>query len=346
MEDGRASSWRCFVKLQVGSLPYSMRPDSKRSVNLEAKALRNFSTDQRYLVGVSGGRDSVALLQHLAQRGYGRLIVCHLDHQLRGRASSADAKFVGRLAAKLGSEFELGRTDVAALARKTRQSIETAGRVARYEFFARIARRRRCRTLFLAHHADDLVETFLMNLFRGAGPTGLAGMREIALRRIAGTELTIVRPLLGVWREEIDRYIKAHRIEFRDDATNENLGPVRNRIRRRLIPYIEKQLGRNVRATVWRAATLAADEAEWLQGMVDPIESTAEQLDAGKLRSQPRALQRRIIHRWLQTRGIENLDFELIERVRALLEPDAKIAKTNLPQGRHVRRRAQKIFIE
>jgi tRNA(Ile)-lysidine synthase len=323
-----------------------MRKDSKRSVSFEAKALQNFSTGQRYLVGVSGGRDSVALLHHLAQCDYRRLIVCHLHHQLRGRASNADAKFVGRLAAKLDYEFELGRTDVAALARETRQSIETAGRTARYEFFARVARRRRCHTLFLAHHADDLVETFLMNLFRGAGPTGLAGMREIASRRVSGTELTIVRPLLGVWREEIDRYVKAHRIEFRDDATNESLGPVRNRLRRRILPYIEKQLGRKVRATIWRAATIAADEAEWLQGMVDPDQSTAEQLDVGKLRSQPRALQRRTIHRWLQARGVENLDFDLIERVRALLEPETKIAKTNLPRGRHVRRHARKIFIE
>ena len=323
-----------------------MRQDSKRSVNFEPKALQNFTTDQRYLVGVSGGRDSVALLHQLSDLGYKRLIVCHLDHQLRGRSSNADAKFVGRLAAKLDYKFELGRTDVAAVARKTRQSIETAGRTARYEFFAKVARRRRCRTLFLAHHGDDLVETFLMNLFRGAGPTGLAGMREVASRRIAGTGLTIVRPLLGVWREDIDRYIKAHRIEFRDDATNENLGPVRNRFRRRLIPYIEKQLGRNVRATIWRAAMIAADEAKWLDGMVDQNESTAEQLDVGKLRPQARALQRRTIHRWLQSRGIEDLDFELIERVRALLEPDSKIAKTNLPKGKHVRRRAKKIFIE
>jgi tRNA(Ile)-lysidine synthase len=323
-----------------------MRKDSKCSVGFEAKALQNFSTDQRYLVGVSGGRDSVALLHHLAQRDYRRLIVCHLDHQLRGRASNADAKFVGRLAAKLDYEFELDQTDVGALARKAKQSIETVGRTARYEFFARVARRRRCHTLFLAHHADDLVETFLMNLFRGAGPTGLAGMREIASRVVAGTELKIVRPLVGVWREEIDRYVKAHRIEFRDDATNESLGPVRNRLRRRILPYIEKQLGRKVRATIWRAATIAADEAEWLQGMVDPNQSTAEQLDVGKLRSQPRALQRRTIHRWLQSRGVENLDFDLIERVRALLEPETKIAKTNLPRGRHVRRHARKIFIE
>jgi tRNA(Ile)-lysidine synthase len=318
----------------------------KKELAFDPRIIAQFPAPDRYLVGVSGGRDSVALLHQMAQCGYRRLIVCHLDHQLRGRSSNADAKFVERLAAKLDFEFEPGRTSVAAAARKTRQSIETAGRTARYEFFARVARRRRCHTLFLAHHADDLVETFLINLFRGAGPTGLAGMREIASRQIAGTELKIVRPLLGVWRDEIDRYIKAHRIEFRDDATNESLAPTRNRIRRRLIPYIEKQLDRNVRASIWRAATIAADETEWIERMVDSDEVKSEQLDVTRLRSQPRALQRRLVYRWLQTRGIENLDFELIERVRALIEPNAIIAKTNLPRGRHVRRRAKKIFIQ
>src|SRR5438876_2015529 len=115
MEDGRASSLRCFVGPQVGRLRHSMRQDSKRSVSLETKALQNFSIDQRYLVGVSGGRDSVALLHQLAQLNYCRLIVCHLDHQLRERSSNAAAKFVERLATKLNCEFELGRTDAAAL---------------------------------------------------------------------------------------------------------------------------------------------------------------------------------------------------------------------------------------
>jgi tRNA(Ile)-lysidine synthase len=335
-----------LTRFHADGLLNAVKSLRKKELLLDPDLIATFSSTRRYLIGVSGGRDSVALLHQLIQLDYRRLIVCHLDHQLRGRSSNADAKFVARVATKLDCEFELGRTDVAALARKTRRSIETAGRMARYEFFARVARRRRCHAVFLAHHADDLVETFLMNLFRGAGPTGLAGMREVSSRWVAGTELTIIRPLLGVWREGIDRYLKAHRIEFRDDATNESLGPVRNRIRHRLIPYIEKQVGRNVRATIWRAATIAADEAEWLEGMFDPNESTAEQLDVGKLRSQPRALQRRLIHRWLQERGIENLDFDVIERVRALLEIEPKVAKTNLPRGRHVRRRARKIFIE
>ena len=318
----------------------------KQKSDWDLKSLRNFSPRSHYLVGVSGGRDSVALLHRLIDLGYRRLVVCHLDHQLRGRASKADAKFVERLAAKLKCEFEIEGTDVAELARKAKQSIETVGRTARYEFFARVARRRRCRTIFLGHHADDLVETFLMNLFRGAGPAGFAGMREISSRSVSGTELQIVRPFLGIWREEIDRYVKARRLKFRDDASNESMGPVRNRVRRSLIPYIEKQLGRNVRSTVWRAAMISADEADWLEGLVDKKQVGAAQLDSQQLRSQPRALQRRVIHKWLQSHGVGDLDFELIERVRALLDPEATTAKTNLPLGRHVRRRAKKIFIE
>ena len=311
----------------------------------DSEVWRKFPPARSYLAGVSGGRDSITLLHWLAENGYRKLIVCHLDHQLRGRASKDDGKFVERLAARLHFDFEIDRTDVAALSRESKQSIETAGRRARYEFFSRVARRRRCQTIFLGHHADDLVETFLMNLFRGVGPAGFGSMREISSRRIFGTELQIVRPLLGVWREEIDAYVKAQRLKFREDLTNESLGPARNRVRRRIIPYIEKQLGRKVGSTIWRAALIAADEAEWLDGLVDSEQSESEQLDVPQLRAQPRALQRRTIQRWLQSRGIADLDFDVIERIRGLLDPEAA-AKTNLPRDRHARRRAKKIFVE
>src|ERR1700730_15858760 len=102
-------------------------------------------------------------------------------------------------------------------------SIETAGREARYKFFARVAKRRHCRSIFLGHHADDVVETFLINLFRGAGTAGLSSIREVSKRSIADVDLTIIRPLLGNWRSEIDRYVRAHRLKFREDASNKNL---------------------------------------------------------------------------------------------------------------------------
>ena len=313
---------------------------------LDPEITRRFPPSRRHLIGVSGGRDSVALLDSLLALGYRKLVVCHLDHKLRGRAARSDAAFVRQLAKQNKLEAEIGSTDIKALARKSKQSIETVGRNARYHFFAEIARRRRCRTIFLGHHADDLVETFLINLFRGSGPTGLSGIRPVAQQTVDGVEFEVVRPLLGTWRSEIDSYVKAHRLKFRDDATNETLGPLRNRMRRRIIPYIEKQFGRNVRTSIWRAAAIAADEAEWLTGLIAPQEEIAGELAVKDLRAQPRALQRRTIHRWLQSCEIADLNFETIERVRALLDPDAREAKTNLPQDRHARRRAGKLFVE
>src|SRR5436190_3457706 len=222
-----------LTAIHAGGLLNRVKTPPKKELVFDPHIAAHFPPSRRYLVGVSGGRDSVALLHRLTELGYGRLIVCHLDHQLRGRASTADAQFVKRLAASLKAEFELERTNVAELARRTRHSIETAGRMARHQFFGRVARRRRCRTIFLGHHANDLVETFLINLFRGSGPSGFGGIRPIARQTVDGLELEVIRPLLSVWRSEIDGYIKARHLDFRDDQTNETFAAVRNRVRRR-----------------------------------------------------------------------------------------------------------------
>ena len=141
-------------------------------IQIKTKLFRGFPPDARYLIAVSGGRDSVALLHWLGRLGYERLVVCHLNHRLRGRSSDADARFVKKLVARYNQglawriQFELASANVRALAKKQKISIETAAREARYAFFAETARRRNCTTIFVAHHADDLVETFLINLFR------------------------------------------------------------------------------------------------------------------------------------------------------------------------------------
>ena len=313
---------------------------------IEPKTLqKKFPPSRRYLIGVSGGRDSVALLHSLVDLGYKNLIVCHLDHQLRGRSSSADATFVEKLAAKYDVDLVLGFTNVRSLAAKKKMSIESAAREARYKFFAQVAKRRRCRTIFLGHHADDLVETFLINLFRGAGNAGLAGMRDVSTRRVADVDLTLVRPLLGAWCGDIDKYVKSRRLRFREDPSNKNLMPLRNRIRHRVIPYIEKQFGRKVRESIRRAAIISAAEEDFFELLLPPKLMKSSELAVNQLRALPLAIQRRTLHEWLRASKIPNLSFDLIERVRALLDSN-RIAKTNLPQDRHVRRRAKKLFIE
>jgi tRNA(Ile)-lysidine synthase len=313
-------------------------------LDINPRLSRDFPREARYLIGVSGGRDSVALLHWLVDLGYEKLIVCHLNHQLRGRSSLADARFVEKLAGKYRAEFELESANVRAFATKKKMSIETAARDSRYSFFAKIAKRRHCHTIFLAHHADDLVETFLINLFRGAGSAGLAGMREVSTRCIDDVGLTIVRPLLGVWRTQIDNYVRKHRLAFREDASNKNLNPFRNRIRHRVIPYLEKICGRNIRPAIWRAATIAGEEEAWIDSQV--ADSSDIELSVAKLRALPVALQRRAIFKWLRAQNVSEIGFDVIESVRSLLGRDGRVAKVNLPRDRHVRRRAGRIFIE
>ncbi|PYI88706.1 MAG: tRNA lysidine(34) synthetase TilS [Verrucomicrobia bacterium] len=309
------------------------------------RILKNFPPNRPHLIGVSGGRDSIVLLHWLTSLGYRKLIVCHLDHELRGRASQADARFVASMAAKLELDCEIGRTDVRALAAQSKLSIETAARGARFAFFVRVARQKRCRTIFLGHHADDLVETALLNLFRGASPGGVAAMRGVSLHRIGKTELTIVRPLLGIWRREIDLYIRQNDLTFREDATNTELGSTRNRIRHRVLPHIEKQLGRDVRKAIWRVTQIWIGEEDLLESLVSDRISASE-LDVVSMRKMPVALQRRAIVDWLRARGITNIGFETVDSIRNLLDPECKGAKVNLPRGRYARRRAKKIFIE
>jgi len=336
--------------------------------------VRRFPLKARYLAGVSGGRDSVALLHWLISLGYQNLIVCHLNHQLRGRASAADADFVRRLVerynrkprephrqgsskrnvraapVRLKLQFACASADVRALAKRKKMSLEAAAREARYLFFSKEAKRRRCRVVFLAHHADDLVETFLIHLFRGAGLAGLAAMREVSIRPVDGVNLTLVRPFLGVWRDQINQYVAEQRLGFREDASNRNLTPLRNRIRHRIIPYLERMAGRNIRHNIWRTARIAAEEEDWMQTQSPPLDQiqthdAKKTLAVEKLRAWPVALQRRAILKWLSASSVRDAGFDAVERVRSLLD-QAHPAKVNLPRDQHARRRAGKIFIE
>jgi len=308
---------------------------------MEADTLADLPRARRYLVAVSGGRDSVALLHWLLAQDFRRLIVCHFEHGLRGRAGKGDARFVERLAQKHALPFEAGAADIGALAQERRQSIETTARQERLAFFAQVAKRRRCPTIFLAHHADDQVETFLLNLFRGAAGRGLGAMRV----RAKHGSLTLVRPLLGVWRAQIDEYIAQHCLKFREDATNQELTARRNLMRHKIIPWLEKQLGRNIRATIWRAATVLAEEEDVLEALTPASLTKRKTLETASLRALPSALQRRVVRRWLMQQAVADVGFEDVEEVRRLLGGGAP-AQINLAKGRHARRRAGKIFLE
>lgn len=300
------------------------------------------------LVAVSGGMDSMALWHALRAAGYGDLVVVHVDHGLRGADSAADAEFVGAEAARLGTLCEIRRVAVADFAAERRCSLETAARELRYRAIAAVARETGRPRVFLAHHADDQVETVLMRLFRGAGARGLAGMAEESLRQVEGIELTLLRPLLKVPREAIAAYAHAHGVAWREDASNASAFALRNRVRHRLLPEIEAVFGREVRGAVLRASALAALDEAWAVEMLGalPRQGEGDGLEVAVLRSFPAARRNRLLLAWLRESGVPDCGLAEVERAAEVLLSDSRPARASLPGGLWVRRRAGTLFIE
>ena len=193
--------------------------------------------------------------------------------------------------------------------------------------------------MVLAHHANDQVETFLLQLLRGAGAAG-HGMDSVAER----DGLVLHRPWLGVWKKEITVYARREQLDWREDATNRDPQYRRNFLRQGLLPYLQRKIAPGAVENLWRAAEIARAESEWLDGLCAE-DSARPELAVSSLRAAPLARQRRTILRWLQARGVEDIGFADVEAVRGLLEQTVP-AKINLAGEKHARRRAGKIFVE
>jgi tRNA(Ile)-lysidine synthase len=304
-----------------------------------AKGLEVFPKERAYLVGVSGGVDSRVLLQILLDAGFTNLVICHLDHRLRGSASERENRLIRRLATRL--KLRLVQEQVQGWPPKL--SLETAARRARQQFFARAAKQFGASHVFLGHHADDQVETFLFNILRGAGSIGQVAMRTETRISANGIDLIVVRPLLRVWKQEIRDYAKNRRLTFSEDVTNAENKFTRNRIRNLMVPEIERILGRPFKSNLLRLCEIAGDEAELLRQLT-PTWWELDELPVRDLRTLPVALQRRVIHQWLTRKEIDDVSFEDVEQIRSMLTHQ-EIAKVNLSAGNSCRRRANKLFI-
>lgn len=303
------------------------------------------SRRRRYLVGVSGGADSVALLHGLVRMGFGKLVVCHLNHGLRGRSAASDARFVGKLAAELGLEFEQARVNVAALAAREGVSLETAGRRARHAFFADCARRWRCRNLLLAHHADDQAETVLWKLLRGSrGASGMGLEQKLAM---GGLEMSVVRPLLGVRGKALRDWLRSEKLRWREDATNAENHVARNRLRHEALPLLSEIARRDVVGPLVKAADADAELREVEAWAVVQAKATDPRgrLHVPRLMELPEALRRACVFDYLKQAGVPDLDRAAVERVLGMLA-DGGPAKVMLSGGRLARRRQARVFIE
>jgi tRNA(Ile)-lysidine synthase len=303
-------------------------------MNLRA-ALSALDPRPGYMVGVSGGADSMALLAALHEAGFANLFVCHFSHGLRPGSSRAEAGLVRRFAERCGAAFLHGRGNPRRFGRGLGK--EAAARAQRLEFFKRCAARSGCPRVLLAHHLDDQAETVLLNLCRGAGRAGLAAM----LPESVHGSLVVLRPLLEVRRAELRAYVEEKRIAFAEDPSNASLEPTRNKVRHRLLPVLLEVFGPSCPLALARAATLAGAENAWMDALVPP---PPVRLQTATLRAMPVAMRRRCVLRWLRERGVPEPGFAETERVLGLLA--SRTAKVNLPGGGHARRRAGEIFHE
>jgi tRNA(Ile)-lysidine synthase len=269
---------------------------------------------------------------------------------------------VERLAAKFALPIESGSGDVRRLARDQKLSVEAAARHARYSFLASAAKKHRIKSVLLAHHADDQVETCLFHFLRGSGAAGLAGMRPHSRRTIDGVTLEIHRPLLSISKQQLLDHLKEHKIRYREDSSNSIADASRNKLRLKLLPLIEELFGSSFRGTIVRNARIFADEEEFLAGEALPFVPTGSKVQGSSdtktdspelsvkiLRQLHPALRRRVVHSWLKNCGILEPGFAEVERVTSLMDHDEKgkgHSKINLPGNLHARRRGGVIFIE
>ena len=295
------------------------------------------------IVGVSGGCDSVVLLDLLQRAGFEQLVVAHMHHGLRGKDADRDKKFVRGLADAAGLKFVSARGKTTARAARNKESIEEAARKLRRVFFSRAAKRHQAKTIFLAHQANDAAETMLFHLARGSGRRGLGSLREEA--PLDNSTAVIVRPLLGFTRKELESYAHGRKLSWREDESNASREFTRNRLRHDVIPRLAKATGHDPVPAMARAAEIFAAEEDWLDDLFAP-HARAVQLDVRALRRMHVAQQRRLLRAWLGARTRGTIDFETVESARTLAMSKNQPAKMNLPRGHHLRRSAGKLFVE
>lgn len=300
----------------------------------------NFDPHKFIIVGVSGGPDSLCLLDVLNKKRY-KVVAAHLNHQLR-QTSSEDAEMVRGVAARMRIPFVVENVDVQAFAAANSVSIEEAARITRYRFLFKTAVKGNAQAVAVAHNADDQVETFLMHLLRGSGLSGLRGMEYRSLPNSWSDTIPLVRPLLGIWREEIVAYLKDRKLQPVFDVTNLNVEYQRNRIRHGLLPYLE---GYNpeTRKIIFRTAQLLAGDYEIIEKSIQKVyeRSLVTEVEGAvglkyeEIRAEDLPVQRHLLRKAISSLrpGLRDINFEAIERFVSFLQNPPRSGQADLTAG-------------
>ena len=268
-----------------------------------------FSANDRVLIGVSGGPDSVALLSLIYNTSrtdspYSEIFIAHLNHSIRGRESDEDEQFVADLAEKYSVSLITEKRDIIEIARERKISLEEAARDERYRFFKSAAEKVGANVIAVGHNAEDNAETILHRIIRGTGITGVSGIRPKRKLTPVST-INLVRPLLFTWRKDITAYLEEEDLSYRVDSTNIEKDKLRNRIRLELIPHLEENYNAKIKKSLAALGETALQNSDYLEAKSkalfedvlinreEPIETIA--LDIHKLKESPQILQQMII---------------------------------------------------
>ncbi len=305
------------------------------------------------LIGVSGGSDSIALLHVLSRLRHllaFQILAVHFNHQLRDDASS-DEKFVGQFCRSLNVPCQSVRLTIQRT--KDQSSLEENARQARLFHLARLTKKHQADKVVLAHHRDDCAETVLMHILRGAGLQGLRGIPP----QTGLNSLTIIRPFYNVPHKDILQYLRAHKIQYREDSTNQDAYYFRNAIRKKLLPYIEKNYQPKIKELLFQLASLCAEDYDCLvetgrQCLKKVLRPGAPErtvkLHQKKLAQMHPSLQRivlRLAYEKLQG-DLTRLTLKHAQEMEDLLINRKEGASVHLPNGILVRKEAPDIILK
>jgi len=323
---------------------------------LEEKVLQTIkkfdmlSFNDRVLIGLSGGPDSITLLNILLsfKKRYNlSFFIAHLDHMLRGEESDKDVGFVKNLAQELGLPCEVKSFNLTEIAQKEHLTLEEAARKYRYKFYSEAADKFKANKIALGHNADDQVETVLMRFLRGTGLEGLMGIPPVRGK--------IIRPLIECNREEIEGYCKENKIEYRVDSSNKEVIYFRNKIRLELLPLLSEGYNKNIKDIMLRLRSIISEvsvylnqETELLFKEVARRESSGTVIiDLEKFTSLHLVLKRRIIRKSIEVAkgNLYSINFAHNNEILKLTESQLGEKEIHLPDNLMVKKVYNKIMI-
>jgi tRNA(Ile)-lysidine synthase len=320
-----------------------------KKVENTIKKYQMLTSNTRLVVAVSGGPDSATLLHvlfKLTPKYNLRLWVAHLNHEIRGREADFETEWVKKFTFKLGVPVISDTFNVPALAKEKRLSLEEAARQARYNFLEEVANQLGASRIALAHTASDQAETLLMRLMRGSGLNGLSAIPPVRDK--------IIRPLIEVFREQIEEYCRKNNLRPCLDSSNRETSFSRNWVRLDLIPYLSREYGDQIEKILFQTTDLLRQDSEYLKRETERIfksvleEETNEKLvlNEEKLSYLHPALQRRVIRKAIEKikGNLRGITFDHIVSILKLYKTK-KSKQLDLPHGLVIRHRYGNLLI-